>query len=161
VLPSAYAISFGNPFSFGKGNSSNSKSKERKLLPKLPPHHDDESYIVEFHSDNSENSELMEPVVKRLEDDVDTKVRKINISRRKDLYSILESVGHDECGTLPFYFNRRTGQAICGATTYSNLKKLATGGASAFNEPPESLRMKDVETGPKRDIGMKGFSMKD
>ena len=153
MLSLSSAITLRNPFSF-KGNSQND---ERKLVPKLLPHHEDECYIVEFHSDTSENTEMMEPVLKRLEEDIDTKVRRINISRRKDLYSILESMGHDECGTLPFYYNRRTGQAICGATTYQNLKNLATGRISSFIQSPESLRMKEMEAGPRRDIGVKGY----
>jgi hypothetical protein len=36
---------------------------------------------------------------------------------------LLESIGFDEGGQLPFYYNRRTGQAVCGATTYANLRK--------------------------------------
>ena len=96
----------------------------KKLIPKLVPH-DDNCYLMEFHSDNCDHCEQMEPVLKRLENDLKTKIRRINIFRRREFMSLLESIGHDECGSLPFYYNRRTGQAVCGATSYMNLKRLS------------------------------------
>ena len=91
------------------------------ILPNLLPHKDT-CYLMEFHHDDCDHAEQMEPVLKRLEDDLDTKVRRINISHRREFQSLLQAVGHDECGSFPFYYNRRTGQAICGATSYLNLK---------------------------------------
>ena len=92
------------------------------LLPRLPPH-EDTSYLLSFHSDGNDLCSQMEPVVRRLEEDLSTKVRRINIFARKEFVTLLESVGHDECGQVPFYYNRRTGQAVCGATSYLNLKR--------------------------------------
>ena len=74
---------------------------------------------------------------------------------------VLEQIGHDECGQLPFYYNRRTGQAVCGATSYMNLKRWAIGDLKAvFMDPPESLNRADEENfRNKRDIGTKGSLM--
>ena len=60
--------------------------------------HEDTSYLIEFHSDNCDHCEQMEPVLKRLERDLGTKIRRINIFRRREFYGLLEAMGHDECG---------------------------------------------------------------
>lgn len=104
-----------------RSSPSRSKNIDSLLFPKLLPH-PDTCYLLEFHHDGCDHAEQMEPVLKRLEDDLDTSVRRINISRRKEFFTLLSAVGHDECGSFPFYYNRRTGQAICGATSYSNLR---------------------------------------
>lgn len=106
-----------------KSNNIQKKTKETfdNILPKLLPHKD-KCYLMEFHHDDCDHAEQMEPVVRRLEEDLDTDVRRINISRRREFQALLHAVGHDECGSFPFYYNRRTGQAVCGATSYLNLK---------------------------------------
>ena len=102
--------------------SKNPLKSVNELLPKLPPH-EDKCYLMEFLHDGCDHADQMQPVVKRLEEDLDTEVRKINISRRKEFQALLRAVGHDDCGSYPFYYNRRTGQAVCGATSYSNLRQ--------------------------------------
>ena len=107
---------------FGKKTSCNSDENKKPFLPKLLPH-EDNSYLMEFHHDGCDHAEQMEPVLQRLEEDLDTKIRRINVSRRKEFFQLLHAVGHDECGSFPFYYNRRTGQAVCGATSYMNLRR--------------------------------------
>jgi hypothetical protein len=88
----------------------------------------------------------MLPVLDRLEEDLDTKVRRLNVNRRKDFLAILECVGHDEFGGFPFYFNRRTAQAVAGATGYSNLRKWATGHVQhIFQDPPENMHEQEPD----------------
>eukprot|EP01041_Mallomonas_annulata_P004899 gene4899-9766_t len=137
--------------------NSNDKNKERKLLPKLLPHNDP-CYLIAVGADNNDNCEQMEPVLQRLEEDLDTKVRRISLSRRREFLTALEIMGHDECGGLPFYYNRRTGQAVCGATTYVNLKKLGTGDLNhLFNDAPENIQAMESEGYGKKNIGAKGY----
>ena len=131
------------------------------LKPKLVPHPDD-VYLLEFHTDNNDHCEQMEPVVQRLEDDLQTKVKRINIFHRKEFMYLLESIGFDEGGQLPFYYNRRTGQAVTGATTYANLRKWGTGQIGAmFNDPPQTLQQTEEENSfsKRKDIGNTGGLM--
>ena len=74
---------------------------------------------MEFHSDStgSDASSQMEPVLQRLEDDLDTNIRRINVFRRREFMTLLESIGFNECGNMPFYYNRRTGQGTPTAST--------------------------------------------
>lgn len=149
---------------FGKGNAiktSNTDyddSSSKPLLPKPAPH-EDSSYLLEFHTDNNDMVTQMEPVLQRLEEDLDTKVRRINIFRRKEFMGLLEAIGFDECGSIPFYYNRRTGQAICGPTSYLNLKRWGTGDLKhMFQDPPENLHEQEPDfVSSRRDVGFKGF----
>lgn len=101
------------------------KSSLRKLLPQLPPHRDS-SFLIEFVGDGVEACIQMEPLVQRLEKELGTRVRRINIAKRPDFMALFDLVGGNEGGSLPFFYNRRTAQAICGPTYYSNLLKLGT-----------------------------------
>jgi thiol-disulfide isomerase/thioredoxin len=131
--------------------------RKRPLLPKLLPFND-ESYLLEFHSDNCEFCDQMEPVVQRLEDDLGTKIRRINVGLRRDFISLLENIGFEEYGNFPFYFNRRTGQAIGGPTSYLNLKHLGTGNNKlSFTDTPKNIHNREKNRSKKKDMGTKGF----
>lgn len=132
---------------------SSAKSEPRKLLPQLPPHKDT-CYLLEFVTDGSDHCLQMEPVVQRLEKDLRTKVRKINISRKQDFVKLYDCVGGNECGTVPFFYNRRTAQAICGPTPYQNLKNLAMGKPiHFFHDAPQNVNDK-VDYDPRRQRGV-------
>lgn len=149
---------FGNSGSNSKLSGSDNKDDSKRFLPKLPPH-EDNCYLMEFHSDGNEVCKQMEPVLERLENDLSTKFRKINVYRRQEFMGLLESIGFDECGQLPFFYNRRTGQAICGATSYLNLKRWGTGDLShLFQDAPDNI-LEEPEYRPaqRRDVGFKGF----
>jgi hypothetical protein len=137
-------------------NKAESQVENLKLTPQLPPH-SDTSYLIEFHSDQVENAGYMEPILQRLERELGTRIRRVNIMRKREYMNVLETIGHDECGTFPFYFNRKTGQAVCGPTSYMNLRRWAEGDTKTiFMDPPEHLTQKDDEsTKSKRDIGAK------
>ena len=140
-----------------KNRNASGLSESPRFLAKLLPHND-ESFLIEFHSDNNDHSRQMEPVLERLEKDLQTKVRRVNISRRREFYGLMEAMGHDECGSLPFYYNRRTAQAVCGATSYLNLKRWATGDLKhLFQDPPENMFEQEIDNSRKRKVGAGGF----
>lgn len=135
---------------FGKASSgiNNQRAKddhssERMLFPKLTPHPDTDFMLV-FESDGVKSCQEMQPVIKRLEEDLSIKVRRINVNSRPDMAMLYELVGGSETNALPFFFNRRTAQAISGPTPYPNLRKLAMG-------DPNHYFIENLlpETGPK------------
>lgn len=141
-------------------NGNNNTNANRKLLPKLP-YHPDNCFLIEFHSDNNPLCDQMEPVMERLENDLQTKFRRINISKRAEFINLYEIVGGTECNELPFFYNRRTCQAICGPTTYKNLKLWGMGKlTSQFKDTPENLlKSQAISPGKRKDVGLKGFFM--
>lgn len=54
---------------------------------------------------------------------------------------------------LPFYYNRKTGRIVCGATTYENLENWATGQSHSLTQAPpisqEEVEVKGRVTGSK------------
>lgn len=136
------------------------EEEDTSLLPHVLPH-PDTAYLISFESDDYDHCRQMQPVLRRLEADLGTMIRRINLSRRREFVGVLEAVGHNDCGTLPFYYNRRTGQAICGATSYLNLRRWGTGDLRhSFMDPPESLtQAEDQHIGPssRKSVGAKGF----
>lgn len=127
----------------------------RQLKPQPPPH-PDQSFIIEFVGDGVEGCKQMEPLVKQLEQELGTKVRRVNIGRRQDFAALFDLVGGNEGGNLPFFYNRRTAQAICGPTTYSNLLKLGTSDRRHmfFDAPIDG---KEMNENVKRNSGFMGY----
>jgi hypothetical protein len=103
-----------------------STSKSRFLLPQLRPHLDT-SYLLEFVTPDVPGVERMKPTIKKLEESFDTKVRVIDVTKKAEFYRIFELVGGNEVGAIPFYYNRRTSDAVAGVSPYWNLKHLAKG----------------------------------
>lgn len=68
----------------------------------------------------------MDPLVERLENEVDSKVERLEIWHNKDNAKLVKEYDKDYCGGVPFFFNKRTGKWICGSTDYDQLKKWAT-----------------------------------
>lgn len=137
-------------------------SEPVEALP-LPVPSADTSFLLSFESDEYDHCKQMHPVLERLERDLGTVVRRVNVARRREFMAVLEAMGHNDCGTLPFYFNRRTGQAICGATTYSNLKRWGVGDLRHnFMDPPESVSQSgENNIGPssRKGVGSRGLFM--
>jgi hypothetical protein len=123
------------------------QQQQRVLLPQLPPHGDTE-YLLEFVADSSQQCKLMEPLVHRLEEDLGTTVRRIDIHARPDYMTLFDAVGGQEGGNVPFFYNRRTARAICGATPYDNLQAWGAGGPFyAFVEQLRGSHRNEMESG--------------
>lgn len=129
---------------------------QRKLLPQLPPH-PDEAFILEFITDGAEGVAKMEPVIKDMEKKFKIKVRKINLSRSPDAMALFDFVGGNEGGNVPFFYNRRTAQAICGTTFVTNLENLIMSGDVAFFASPELEPSNDYDPENQRSTGFQGY----
>lgn len=97
-----------------------------KVFPIKPPLVTNDSHLLEFFIDTPD-CRIMEPIVNRLEDDIKTEVKRINIHKCAANMKLFEAVGGMECGTVPFFYNRQTTREVCGKTNYPNLKKWGTG----------------------------------
>jgi len=69
----------------------------------------------------------MDPLVERLEKEESVKVTKLEVWHNAKNAEFLTKVDKIGCGGVPFFFNQKTGKAICGASSYENLKKWALG----------------------------------
>ena len=137
----------------GEHIHSDIKAKERRLLPQLPPHKDT-CFIIEFVSERSDQCKKMESIVRDVENVLNIKIRRIDVSQKPSFLQLYECVGGNECGNLPFYYNRRTAQAICGATYYENLMLLAMGELPLFRADPTQITQNMItKRGKVREMG--------
>lgn len=121
-----------------------STSQSRFLLPQLPPH-PDTCYLLEFVVPETEKVNRVKPTVKKLEENFNTKVRVIDITKKPEYYKIFDLVGGNEKGVIPFFYNRRTSTATTGVTPYFNLKLLAKGSTSC------ELRIEEKDINDEKD----------
>ncbi len=86
-----------------------------------------ESELLFFTGRECPHCHDMEPLVDRLEKDVGLKVKRLEVWHNEKNAELMQEFDKGLCGGVPFFFNKRTGKWICGATSYENLKKWAIG----------------------------------
>ena len=117
-----------------------------------------DNYLLEFHGVDCEQCEDMEPLMEKLEDELGVKVKRFEVWYDPENYKLLQSLDADgKCGGLPFYFNRKTMTAICGATTYRNFKAWGESRKHSTLEPPPP---KEAEKKTKKRTGAFGRILK-
>ena len=80
-----------------------------------------------FHGTECKHCIEMEPLVKKLEKELNVKVDKIETWHNAANDKKLKDLDKGKCGGVPFFYNKKTKATICGSTSYANLKKWATG----------------------------------
>ncbi|KFG40959.1 putative transmembrane protein [Toxoplasma gondii p89] len=102
--------------------------------------------LLAFVGEECEYCRRMEPVEKAVEDLLPgTKIHRLEVWHNALNFQLLQELDRDgKCGGLPFYFNIRTLQWICGATTKTNLLAWASHQPCKSHEPP-ALQAEDLE----------------
>jgi len=67
----------------------------------------------------------MEPLVERLESEEGVSIGKLEVWHHEANAKIMREYDKGYCGGVPFFFNKKTGKWICGATDYERLKQWA------------------------------------
>jgi len=105
----------------------------------------EEPYLVEFHASHAEQCDEMKPVMRRVERKLGTRFLKYEVWSDPAAYKLMQFLdknpaGKSQCGGLPFFYNRKTGAVVCGATTEANLENWAKGVAHAvvLTPPPSA-----------------------
>lgn len=83
--------------------------------------------LVEFYGTECVHCNAMKPLVAKLEEELGVKVDKFEVWHDEENARKMEEIDQGECGGVPFFFNRKTGQRICGAVGYDKLKAWALG----------------------------------
>lgn len=129
-----------------------------KALNPLRLFRGDEPYLIEFYGVMCEQCDEMIKPMKRLEKKLKTRILKYEVWNDPGAYKLMQFLdknpaGRSQCGGLPFFYNRRTGCVVCGATTEANLEDWATGKKHAvvLTPPPsqEQIRVQGRVTGAK------------
>jgi cytochrome c peroxidase len=69
----------------------------------------------------------MDPLDEKLEKEENVQIKRVEVWHNAANAKMMEHYDKGFCGGVPFYFNEKTGQWICGAVDYETLKKWALG----------------------------------
>jgi len=128
---------------------------------------DQPTELIMFYAKRKDMCQQMEPLMREVEKDVGKRIVRFDAGKMINYELLVHLDDKDECGGLPYYYNRATHRAICGATTYDNLLTWAEGGMSKLRAPPpiskkyrEEMRAKMIEENvydpPIKETGLKG-----
>ena len=67
----------------------------------------------------------MDPLVERLEDETGAKVARLEVWHNEANAKMMREFDKGNCGGVPFFYNKKSGQWICGSADYERLKKWA------------------------------------
>lgn len=67
----------------------------------------------------------MLPLVKQLEKEEKLKAAKLEVWHSRKNAALQIELGKGKCVAVPFFFNEKTGESICGAVSYAQLRKWA------------------------------------
>ena len=82
-------------------------------------------YLLQFTGKGDDYCEAMEPLTKRLRDELGVKIRCFEVWYGTKNIELLQKLDRGRCGGVPFFYNTKSKRYICGATTYDNLKSWA------------------------------------
>ncbi len=69
----------------------------------------------------------MEPLAEKLEKEEGLTIVKLEVWHNANNAKLLEKLDTINCGGVPFFYNEKTGKAICGSADYEKLKAWAKG----------------------------------
>jgi thiol-disulfide isomerase/thioredoxin len=83
--------------------------------------------LVEYYGTECHFCLQMAPLVEKMEKELKVKVTKKECWHNAANQADFMKVAAGKCSGVPFFINNKSGKFICGATSYDNLKKWATG----------------------------------
>ena len=128
----------------------------------------EEPYLIEFHA-GADQCDEMKPAMSAVEKELNTRILKWDVWSDPVAYKLMQFLdkgpdGRSKCGGLPFFYNRKTGKIVCGATTEKNLMNWAQGlKHEMVLSPPPSAEQKRVQqrvTGREARIARQAFERK-
>jgi len=84
--------------------------------------------LLEFYGDGCTHCKEMAPKVEKLEEEEGVEVEKLEVwNNEENQEKYYEVDGDEKCGGVPFFYNKESGEHICGAADYETLKAWAKG----------------------------------
>ena len=84
------------------------------------------SHLLEFYGDECPHCDRMHELVERLEKKEGVKIEALEVYHNKENEKRLLELDKDFCGGVPFFYNLKSGEWLCGEVTYEELKEWAT-----------------------------------
>ena len=81
--------------------------------------------LLMFFGTECSHCHEMDPLIEKLEKEEGVEVTKLEVWHNSKNAAILKEKDKIGCGGVPFFFNEKTGEAVCGNMSYEKLKKWA------------------------------------
>lgn len=85
------------------------------------------SNLLFFYGTECHFCRMMEPFVEKLQNEEHVTLDKFETWHNEENARKLAEYDKNFCGGVPFFYNTKTNQWICGATSYEKLKEWALG----------------------------------
>lgn len=87
---------------------------------------DNKKRLIMFTGKECEHCHENEPVVQRVEKELNVKVHRLEVWHNAENAAFLERIdknpdGSAFCGGIPFFYNEKTGKRLCGPQKYEKL----------------------------------------
>jgi len=86
-----------------------------------------EFHLMEFYGTECSNCRSMEPLIQRLQDEEGVEIARLEVWHNQQNAKLLQQYDQGRCGGVPFFYNTRTGEWLCGAVSYDRLRAWALG----------------------------------
>ncbi|MBI4017996.1 MAG: thioredoxin family protein [Candidatus Aenigmarchaeota archaeon] len=85
--------------------------------------------LIEFYGTECPHCKDMEPLIAKLEKETGKKVKRFEVWHDAENAKLMQRFDPDgsRCGGVPFFFNKKSGEWICGSTSYEKFKAWAAG----------------------------------
>lgn len=83
--------------------------------------------LLMFYGTECVHCHTMLPLVEKLEKELRVKVKRLEVWHNIKNLTVMRRVDKSNCTGVPFFYNEKTGNGICGAVPYSILRKWAKG----------------------------------
>jgi thiol-disulfide isomerase/thioredoxin len=81
--------------------------------------------LLFFMGTECDHCHEMEPIVEQLEKDSSLRFTKLEVWHNAENARLLAQLDTIDCGGIPFFYNEKTSEAICGPTSIENLREWA------------------------------------
>lgn len=83
--------------------------------------------LIEFFGAECPHCKTMAPMVEKLKKEEQVQVEQLEVWHNEANLQKMQTLDNGKCGGVPFFINTENGATICGAASYEELKKWATG----------------------------------
>lgn len=94
--------------------------------PGTKPDNDD-SHLLEFYGTECVVCHQMEPLIERAKEELKVNVQKFECWHNAANMQYAQKLMADKCMSIPFFYNKKTGDYICGRADYNRVKQWASG----------------------------------
>lgn len=93
----------------------------------MPTAKKEQPILYEFYGTECSHCKEMEPLIDKLQKEEKIKITRLEVWHNAQNQKLLEQLDNGKCGGVPFFFNTKTKEWICGNCDYDTLKKWALG----------------------------------